>query len=388
MAGKNEKYIIGLTGNIATGKTVVRKMLEHLGAYGIDADALSHRLIARDMPGYRPIVKEFGRYVLDKEGNIDRKKLGGIVFSDPEALARLEAIVHPLVREAALYLIENASQQVVVLEAIKLLESPLLGLVDSVWVVIAPEDIQIERMMNSRKMTEEEARKRMANQSSQREKISHADVVIKSDRSFDHTWSQVSSNLKSIFPETVTGNTTYLSAADLPSHPPADLSKAKLRVERGKPGKAEEIAKFINRMSEDNKHLTRMDIMAAFGEKAFSLLYAGDILVGLVSWQIENLVACIDEILLVKELNLVEAIILLVKHVENAARELQAEAAFVFAPLEMAENTKIWRALDFQLCTPESLENGYWKEAVCRQITPDNVLFFKQLRADRVLRPI
>lgn len=388
MAGKNEKYIIGLTGNIATGKTVVRKMLEHLGAYGIDADVLSHRVIARNMPGYQPIVEEFGRYVLDKEGNIDRKKLGSIVFSDPEALARLEAIVHPLVREAALYLIENASQQVIVLEAIKLLESPLLGLVDSVWVVTASEDVQIERLKKSRDMTEEEARKRMANQSSQREKVARADVVVRSDKSFDHTWSQVSSKLKSIFPETVTGDTTHLSAADLSSVPPSDLSKAKLRVERGKPGKAEEIARFINRMSNSNQHLTRMDIMAAFGEKAFSLLYAGDHLVGLISWQVENLVACIDEILLVKELNLVEAIILLVTHVENSARELQAEAAFVFTPLDIAEEAKIWRALDFNLCTPESLDNGYWKEAVYRNDTPEMVIFFKQLRADRVLRPI
>ncbi len=388
MAGKNEKYIIGLTGNIATGKTVVRKMLEHLGAYGIDADVLSHRVIARDMPGYAPIVEEFGRYILDKDGNIDRKKLGGIVFSDPEGLLRLEAIIHPLVREAAQYLIENASQQVIVLEAIKLLESPLLGMVDSVWVVTAAEDVQIERLMKSRKMSEAEARKRMASQSSQREKISKANVVIHSDKSFDHTWNQVSSMLKKVFPETVTGNTTRLSAADLANLPPPNLSRAKLRVERGKPGKAEEIARFINRQSQGHQHMTRMDVMAAFGEKAFSLLYAGDYLVGLVSWQIENLVACIDDILLLDELNLTEAIILLVTHVEKAARELQAEAAFVFTPAEIAGNTKIWRALDFQVCTPENLENGYWKDAICRQNRPDSVLFFKQLRADRVLRPI
>ena len=76
------KYVIGLTGNIATGKSVVRKMLEHLGAYGIDADALSHCAIAKDAPGYQPVVDAFGSWILNPEGQIDRTRLGKIVFSD------------------------------------------------------------------------------------------------------------------------------------------------------------------------------------------------------------------------------------------------------------------------------------------------------------------
>ena len=91
------KYIIGLTGNIATGKSVVRRMLEHLGAYTIDADALSHRVIARGAPGYQPVLDKFGNWLLDKEGQIDRSKLGRLVFSDGEALTQLEAIIHPFV---------------------------------------------------------------------------------------------------------------------------------------------------------------------------------------------------------------------------------------------------------------------------------------------------
>src|SRR5512147_1107703 len=90
------KYVIGLTGNIATGKSVVRKMLEHLGAYGIDADALGHRAIALGSPGYRPVVDTFGKWILTPDGQVDRGRLGRIVFADPEALARLESIVHPL----------------------------------------------------------------------------------------------------------------------------------------------------------------------------------------------------------------------------------------------------------------------------------------------------
>src|SRR5574341_2224193 len=78
------KYVIGLTGNIATGKSVVRRMLEHLGAYGIDADALGHRAIAQGAPGYRPVLDTFGKWILGDDGQIDRAKLARVVFADTE----------------------------------------------------------------------------------------------------------------------------------------------------------------------------------------------------------------------------------------------------------------------------------------------------------------
>jgi len=115
------KYVIGLTGNIATGKSVIRKMLEHLGAYGIDADALGHRAIARGAPGYQPVLNTFGRWILSPDGEIDRARLAKIVFDDPEALSRLEAIVHPMVTQAVDLLVRRSRHKVIVVEAIKLL---------------------------------------------------------------------------------------------------------------------------------------------------------------------------------------------------------------------------------------------------------------------------
>ena len=85
------KYVIGLTGNIATGKSVVRKMLEHLGAYGIDADALSHRAMSRSAPGYQKVVDTFGKWIVASDGQIDRAKLSRVVFPDPEAMRSLGA---------------------------------------------------------------------------------------------------------------------------------------------------------------------------------------------------------------------------------------------------------------------------------------------------------
>ena len=161
------KYVIGLTGNIATGKSVVRKMLEHLGAYGIDADALAHRAMAKGAPGHPLIVKTFGDWILDTEGQIDRGKLAKIAFSDPNALDKLEAIVHPLVAHAVDLLIRRAKQVVVVIEAIKLLESDLVAGCDTIWVVDAPGELQTARLMHKRKMSEASARQRIAAQAPQ-----------------------------------------------------------------------------------------------------------------------------------------------------------------------------------------------------------------------------
>ncbi|MFH2040101.1 MAG: dephospho-CoA kinase, partial [Chloroflexota bacterium] len=128
------KYVIGLTGNIATGKSVVRKMLEHLGAYGIDADALAHRVIAKGAPGYMPVLSTFGTWVLNERSEIDRRKLGRLVFSDPDALAQLEKIIHPFVSQAIDLIVSRARQRTIVIEAIKLLETDLAEACDTLWI--------------------------------------------------------------------------------------------------------------------------------------------------------------------------------------------------------------------------------------------------------------
>ena len=117
------KYVIGLTGNIATGKSVVRKMLEHLGAFGLDADALSHQAIARGGPTYGAVVKHFGEWLVTDTGEINRNRLGRMVFTDPEALEQLEAIIHPVVGQGVDFLVRRARSPVAVIEAIKLIEA-------------------------------------------------------------------------------------------------------------------------------------------------------------------------------------------------------------------------------------------------------------------------
>lgn len=194
------KYVIGLTGNIATGKSVVRKMLEHLGAYGIDADALGHRAIAKDAPGYKAVLDVFGRWILAEDGQIDRGRLARVVFSDPDALKQLETIVHPFVRQAVDILVKRSTQNVVVIEAIKLLESPLRQSCDSIWVTYAPPEIQLGRLIQKRKMNEESARQRINVQEPQEQKVAVANIVIRNEGSYEDTWKQVSSAWAQAFP--------------------------------------------------------------------------------------------------------------------------------------------------------------------------------------------
>jgi dephospho-CoA kinase len=187
------KYVIGLTGNIATGKSEVRRMLQQLGAYGIDADDLAHQ-------AYAAVLESFGDSILSGESQIDRACLGQIVFSDPAALARLETIIHPQVRKMIDRLVRQANVPVVVIEAIKLLEAGYLSLCDSIWVAYAPETVQIDRLMQRRGMSEAAARQRILAQPAQADKIAAANVIINNDASLEETWRQVSSHWEKIFP--------------------------------------------------------------------------------------------------------------------------------------------------------------------------------------------
>lgn len=193
---------IGLTGNIATGKSTVLAYLAERGAAVLDADKLAHQTMTPEGPAYAQVIEAFGASIVLADGTIDRKTLGAIVFADREKLARLEAIVHPAVFALAQQRIAQVTAPVLVIEAIKLLESGrLLQLCDEVWVVVADEQVQIRRLMQSRGMDEEEARRRMAAQSPQAEKVKQATRVIDNSgsraalvRQLDAIWNQLSPN--------------------------------------------------------------------------------------------------------------------------------------------------------------------------------------------------
>ena len=371
------KYVIGLTGNIATGKSVVRKMLEHLGAYSIDADALSHRAIAKGAPGYRPTVEAFGKWILDESGEIDRARLGHLVFSDPEALQQLEAIIHPLVEGAIDLLIQRASQPIIVIEAIKLLEGKLAGACDAIWVTDAQESVQKARLMKKRGLSEEEALQRIRTQPPQELKRAAASVVIQNNGPFDETWKQVVAAWKTISSVTDTRPLVMRKAA-----------QGEFSVQRGRPRDSASIADLVNRLNDGASSQSQDDIMAAFGEKAFLLLMADQKLVGLVGWQVENLVARTADLYLDPAVPAEKGLKILVSEVERASRDLQCEASLFFLPPRLAEQELIWKELGYHRRNPQTLGIQAWQDAAKESQPPNTILLFKQLRQDRVLRPI
>ena len=371
------KYVIGLTGNIATGKSVVRRMLEHLGAYTIDADALAHRAIAKGAPGYKPVLETFGKWILSSDEQIDRKKLGALVFRDPEALSKLENIVHPLVEQAVDILIQRASQRVVVIEAIKLIESQLRSECDNIWVTYAPEDVQIDRLMRKRHYSQNEAQNRIHSQGAQSEKIERANTVIRNTSSYDELWKQVTTAWKQVS-----------SSSDTIPLVMRKAQGGEFAVQRGRPRDSEAIADIITRLSQGQQKMSKLDLMEAFGEKAFLLLQLNDKTVGLAGWQVENLVARTTDLFIEPAHMSNKALETLITEVERASQDLQCEASLIFPLPEIASYEAAWQALGYQKRTPESLGVQAWQDAANESKPLGTVLMFKQLRVDRVLRPI
>ncbi len=175
---------------MGTGKSTVLRMLESLGAKAIDADLLVHLVMAKGTTVYEDVVEAFGEGVLGSQGEIDRKRLATLVFSEREALKRLEAIVHPVVEGLIWEIIEEAEEEVVAIEAIKLLEASTEKGWDALWVVTCRPEEQRERL-RAQGLSEEEIKGRLKAQGPLSEKIKAADVIIDNSGSREETWEQV-----------------------------------------------------------------------------------------------------------------------------------------------------------------------------------------------------
>jgi dephospho-CoA kinase len=193
---------VGLTGGIGCGKSTVAAIMRELGCYIVEADKLAHRAIEPECPAYVDVVKEFGRGILMSDGRIDRAKLGEIVFADAARLARLNAIVHPVVIEAQVRELsaigESHPHAIAVVEAALLIEARIHEELDYLVVASCTPEQQLERLTHGtsetagRGLPVEQARQRIAAQMPLEEKRSLADAVIDCSGSLSHTREQVS----------------------------------------------------------------------------------------------------------------------------------------------------------------------------------------------------
>jgi len=185
------QVLICLTGNIATGKSTVAAMLAELGATVIDADKMAHQVMRRGTAVYDRVVAAFGSSVTDADGEIDRRKLGQIVFSDAAALSQLEEIVHPAVETKVRRCIEQAETDVIVIEAIKLIKAGWHRFCQTLWVTDCPREQQLARLVQERGLGHKVAKQRIDAQSPQGIKTALADVIIDTSGDIEETRRQV-----------------------------------------------------------------------------------------------------------------------------------------------------------------------------------------------------
>lgn len=191
--GKTRPFVlrVGLTGGIATGKSTVARIFASLGATILDADEIAHRLIEKQGPAYDAVVEAFGREMLHTDGNIDRRRLGVVVFGDARHRARLESILHPLIRKEEATLVElladTGQGRIAVTNAALLIETGFYRDYHRVVVVQCAPEVQLDRILKRDGLTPDHARARMASQMDAREKAKSAHYVIDTTPGLEHT---------------------------------------------------------------------------------------------------------------------------------------------------------------------------------------------------------
>ncbi|MFC2048469.1 dephospho-CoA kinase [Chloroflexota bacterium] len=186
--------VIGLTGGFGSGKSTVSQLLAELGAVILDADKVGHEAYKPKTEVWDEVVAAFGKQILTPSGEIDRQKLGQIVFNQPEALSRLNQIMRPRMYEMMKAQIEEHQWQgvdMVVLEAAILIEANWTSLVDEVWVTVASKAVVLERVKKQRRLEEEQILARIRSQLPTEESVKHADVAINNDGDLDELKAKV-----------------------------------------------------------------------------------------------------------------------------------------------------------------------------------------------------
>lgn len=188
--------VIGLTGNIGSGKSTVSRRLGELGAVVVDTDRIARDVVAPGTIGLNEIIKTFGSSVLTHAGELDRAKMGSIVFQDREALSRLESIVHPLINREVIKRIEKYKKgqnpaPALVIEVPLLIESGLQRLMDEIWLVTVNPATQLNRVLSRDGLSPEQALQRIRSQMPQEQKIKYATKIIDNNGSPEETYTQM-----------------------------------------------------------------------------------------------------------------------------------------------------------------------------------------------------
>lgn len=325
-----KKYVIGLTGNIATGKSIVLRMLQEAGASTVDADGLVHVLQKPGTPVYKDTVAMFGKFILNKDGSINRKRLGDIAFNVPLAMQALEHITHPAVRQQLERAIEKAPKYVIVIEAVKLLESGLAEKCDAVWVVTCPKEMQVSRLVNKRKMSQQDAIRRVEAQSSQEDKVAKADVVIDNSSDLVKTWNIVQKKFNEIPSPATPPPATQAPKVSTEKRKLEAVDTSSVSIRRAARGDLSAMAELMKASTQGDVAIDEGDMMERLFSKGYLVALQGSELVGLVGWQTENLIAGIDDFFVKTSTMWVSIGKMLLDAVEKELESLSCEAGLIF----------------------------------------------------------
>lgn len=408
-------YLIGLTGNIATGKSTVCEILQQLGARIIDADLVAHAVLRRGTPAWQQLIHAFGYDILNYDGSVDRRKLGAVVFSDASKLRTLEQITHPavgtelalLVRDAARA--PDAANMILVVEAVKLFESGIYEYMDALWVVTTPPAEQKRRLMQERGLSENEADARLQAQPPLEEKLKRANVVIDNGGSIEELRVQVMRNFVQINPATAGDKTALLQrwlrletaappvasiiaettpAPEPVAEPaPAADSEPEWSVRRARPADARQLAEVLSRIEERSEPIGRAEMLERFGKFGYWTVRAGETVIALAAWQAENLAAIVRELWAENTAHAERAFPLLLQAIETEANALTCEVVAIVVPERAAELAQLAaQTCSYEITSVEQLHK-LWRSVIEPLLTENETLYTKQLR-EIVTKPI
>jgi len=393
-----DKIVIGLTGNIATGKSLVLRMLQELGATVIDADKLVHHLMLPHTPVYQTIVEEFGKFILDEDGRINRPRLGKIVFSMPDGLAKLESITHPAVRQDILKQLAEAPTQVVVVEAIKLFESGLADHCTVNWVVTAAPELQLKRLVERRKMSPDQAKQRIKAQSPASEKVARADLVIDNSGDLLKTWNFVKQHYAALLqkdaaasaPVTSNPATPELAVTNNPSTPKpvVDINVDEVMIRRAKRGDLDTMAQLISDSTQGAIAPDLSQMMESLFSRAYIVALSGEHVIGIAGWQTENLIAGLQDFYLLRD-DLWETVgVKMLAMIHEEIGKLSCEVSMAFVANEAGSKPiEFFESQGYEKSEVKDL--GYmWEDAAAEWQTENTTLLYKKLREHRIMVPM
>ncbi|MCA9979714.1 MAG: dephospho-CoA kinase [Anaerolineales bacterium] len=368
------KLIIGLTGNIATGKSAIMREAARRGALTIDADQVVHQILDQEEAIQDKIKAAFGEAVSLPNGRVNRAALGSIVFKDPKALQKLEDIVHPLVRPKVHEIIANTNASIVFIEAIKLLEGDLVKECDQIWVANCGKYLQLQRLIISRGLDEDHAFERIMAQPPQAEKVARADVVIETSGPLTSTMQQVHEAWSKLSltedapqpaakpaPPPVASKPEPVAEAPVEKVMPPEVEEGDtaedldIIVRRARPSDIPSIMLLIHKSTNGRVKPKRAEILMSLSERGYLIGQNDGTVSAVVGWYTDKGFASVEQMYIHPPEAMGTTGAAVLNEVTKSANELMCEAIFAFFDADEEDDSPAIKLLEdngFEHVTP------------------------------------